>query len=141
MMQSPSDFNSFMALNSSLVKLALDVLDWLRILEISALNSSASVGLRPWQAISVTVIYSLYGRSWKLQQSLVHVLNVFLVLQVGECWIDLQPTTCLALMVSGPGLSGHFSNFYYYCHYAVFYAITFQIVTSAFQLPFCIWFL
>ena len=38
MMQSPSDFNSFMILNSSLVKLALGVLDFLRILEISALN-------------------------------------------------------------------------------------------------------
>ena len=59
MMWSPSDFNSFMTLHSTLVKLALGVFNCLRILEISALNSSASVGLRFWQAISIAVMYSL----------------------------------------------------------------------------------
>ena len=83
MMWLPSDFNSLMALNSSLVKLALSVLDCLRTLEISAFNSSASVGLRLWQAILIAAMYSLYRQSLELQQSLAHVPKVFLVLQIG----------------------------------------------------------
>ena len=69
MMQSLSDFSCFMAFHSSLLKLPLGGLDCLRILDISALSSSASVGLRLWQATSIAVMYSLYGGSLGLLQN------------------------------------------------------------------------
>ena len=108
MIWSPSDFISFMALNSSLVKLGLGVLDCFRILEISAPNSSASVGLRVWWAISIAVIYSLYrGVIGATVKSGPCTKGVFYVSDRGFL-IDLQPNICLALMVCGPGLSSHF---------------------------------
>ena len=61
MMQSLSDFSHFKAFYSSLVKLALEGLDCLRILEISVMRSSTSLGFKLWHATSMTVIYSLLG--------------------------------------------------------------------------------
>ena len=83
MMWSLSHFSCFMAFPSSLVKLALGGLDCLRILDISALSSSASVGLILWQATSIAVMYSLYGGSLGLPPSLVHVTIVSPVSQIG----------------------------------------------------------
>ena len=83
-----------MALHSSLDMLALDGLACLRTLSMSALNSSASVGLRLWHATSITVIYSSYGGSYESQQSLDHVIALFPVPQIGGCWINLHPIAC-----------------------------------------------
>ena len=60
-MQSLSDFNSLMALHSSLDMLALNGLACLRTLAMSDLSSSASLGFRLWHASSIAAIYSWYG--------------------------------------------------------------------------------
>ena len=59
MMWSLSDLSCLMAFHSSLVKLGLRGFDYLRILDISALSSSTSVGFRLWHATSIAIIYSL----------------------------------------------------------------------------------
>ena len=61
--QSLSALSSLMAYHSSFEMLDLDGLASFKILAISALNSSASAGLRLWQATSAAVMYSLKGGS------------------------------------------------------------------------------
>ena len=118
-------------LKLSLVKLALGVLDCLRTMEISALNSSASVGLGLWQVMSIAAIYSLYGGLWSYIEVWPMCQSVSCVSDWG-CWIDftthcLFGTDDLWTWFEWPFLS----QFCCYTCYAAFYAIAFQILIFA----------